>query len=185
MTNLNTQPAAIRRRTIYVDRAIQKWLLIALVTFEIVLVSAALWLLYLQLNAMVEDNLYRIHFSGEANIDPALLRNMLLGLGGLVAINIAVLLMVDWFWTRHINSILQPLIKLLNKVEVLNFSEDEPVEKSHKVVEFAHVWRNNERQRLFKLRTEIAKLDVSGDASAAQAKERKQAALENILKLLP
>lgn len=185
MMNTKLEPASVRRRTVYVDGTIQKWLLIALVTFEIALVSGALWLLYVQLNNMVEANLYRIHFSGEANIDPALLRNMLLGLGGLVAINIAVLLVVDWFWTRHINSILQPLIKLLNKVEVLDFSEDEPVEKSHKVVEFAHVWRNNERQRLFKLRAEIAKLDVSADTSSPQAKERKQATLESILKLLP
>lgn len=183
--NTRTQPATARRRTVYVDEAVQKWLLIALVTFEVVLISGALWLLYQQLNAMVEANLYRIHFSGEANIDPVLLKKMLLGLGGLVAINIVVLLVADWFWTRQVNAILQPLVKLLNKVEELDFSEDEPVEKSHKVVELAHAWRNSERQRLFKLRTEIAKLEVSGDLTSPQAKERARTALESILKLLP
>lgn len=185
MKNAKKQSPPIRRRTIYVDGAVQKWLLIALVTFEVILISVALWLFYLQLQSMVEANLYRIHFSDEPQIDPLLIKNVLFGLGGLIGINIAVLLIVDWFWSRHVNSILRPFTQLLNKVEALDFSEDKPVAESHKVVELAHVWRNCERQRLFKLRTEIAKLEVSCDPSSAQAKELARTVLENIRKLLP
>ena len=47
-----------------------------------------------------------------------------------------------------------------------------------------HAWRNSERQRLFKLRAEIAKLEA-GDTSTPQARERMRSALEGILKLLP
>ena len=183
--NTKSQPISIRRRIIYVDGAVQKWLLIALVAFEVILVSVALWLLYLQLQSMVEANLYRIHFSDKPNVDPVLVKNMLFGLGGLIGINIAVLLVVDWFWSRHVNMILQPFTQLLSKVEVLDFSEDIAVAEQHKVVEIAHVWRNNERLRLFKLRSEIAKLEVSGDFSTPQGQQRTRTTLESILKLLP
>ena len=54
MKNAKKQSPPIRRRTIYVDGAVQKWLLIALVTFEVILISVALWLFYLQLQSMVE-----------------------------------------------------------------------------------------------------------------------------------
>lgn len=185
MVNEKKQSISVKRRIIYVDGAVQKWLLIALVAFEIALVSGALWLLYLQLSAVVEDNLYRVHFSDEPHIDPMLIKNVLFGLGALVAINVGVLLIVDWFWSRNINSILQPFAKLLGKVEALDFSEDMAVPKSHKVVDLAHAWRNSERQRLFKLRTEIAKLEGRGGSSDPQEKARARETLEYIVKLLP
>lgn len=183
--NSKSQQKFIQRRLIYIDGAVQKWLLIALVAFEIILVSVALWLLYLQLQSMVEANLYRIHFSDKPHVDPLLVKNMLFGLGGLIGINIAVLLVVDWFWSRQVNLILRPFTQLLSKVEALDFSEDMAIAEPHKVVELAHVWRNSERQRLFKLRAEIARLEVSGDFSTPQVQQRTRTTLESILKLLP
>ena len=187
--NAKIQPISARRRIIYVDGSVQKWLLVALVTFEAVLVSIALWLLYRELNALLEANLYRIHFSESPQIDPLLIKNALYGLGGLIIINIAVLLVVDWFWTRHVKSILRPFTQLLNKVEALDFSEDMPEQRSHKVIELAHAWRNHERQRLFQLRTEIAKLKGANEKNSSQGSvthetESNRHTLEKIIKLL-
>ena len=187
--NAKIQPISVRRRIIYVDGSVQKWLLVALVTFEAVLVSLALWLLYRELNALLEANLYRIHFSESPEIDPLLIRNALYGLGGLIVINVAVLLIVDWFWSRHVKSILRPFTQLLNKVEALDFSEDMPEQTSHKVIELAHSWRNHERQRLFQLRTEIAKLKSTDEKNSAQEVlphevESTRHTLQNIVKLL-
>ena len=184
---ISTHPSTARRRIVYVDRALQKWLLITLVTFEVLLISGALWMLYLQLNSLLEANIYRIHFTDSPHVYPLLLNNAVVGICGLVAINLILLLVADRLWARHINSILQPLNALLTKVEELDFSEDvgSAIPATHKVIDLAYGWRKSERQRLLKLREEISRLDALGDLSTLEAQASARAALENILKLLP
>lgn len=180
-----TTQTATRRHIVYVDDRLQKWLLIALVTFEVLLIAGALWMLYLQLDSLLEANLYRVHYSGDPHIYPLLLKNALIGIGGLIGINLVLLLIADRMWSRHVNSILQPLNELLAKVEALDFSDEVSTAASHKVVELARSWRNSERQRLRKLRAQIAELDLPGGPPSPEAQARARAALENILKLLP
>ena len=175
---------AFKRRTVYVDGAVQKWLLIALVTLEVLLISGALWILYLQLNELLEANLYRSHFSDKPHIYPLLFKNALIGLGGLVVINIVVLWIADRLWSRHVNSILRPVFEMLRKVESLDFCEDAIPAASHRVIGLAYRWRKTERERLLKLRAEIARLAVT-DVSSAANKERIRAELVAICKLLP
>ncbi|MDO8413619.1 MAG: hypothetical protein Q7S51_07520 [Gallionellaceae bacterium] len=179
---MNTSPT-VKRRTVYVDGAVQKWLLITLVTLEIMLISAALWMLYIQLNDLLEANLYRSHFSDKPHIYPLLLKNALIGLSGLVVINIVVLWVADRLWSRHVNSILHPVIELLSKVEALDFREDVPVSVVHRVIGLAHRWRKTEHERLLKLRAEIAKLEAENVSTAG--KEQTRVVLATICKLLP
>ncbi len=177
-----TPPKIIKRRIVYVDHSVQRWLLIALVSLEIILVGGALWLLYLQLINAVEANLYRAHAVGKPDIYP-LIKMALIGLSGLLAINLFVLWIVDRLWARHLASILRPLTELITRVEALDFSPDELSAKPHKVVELAHTWRETERQRLLALRAAINQLDVSGPTGGSADKNR--AILETIRKLLP
>lgn len=184
---MNTIPQSdfIKRRFVYVDEKVQKGLLIALVTLEILLVAGTIWVLYSQMSDVMEANLYRAHFSGKQHLYPLLLETALAGLSGLVTINVLILWVAGWVWMRHVNSIVKPLRELLDKDEVLNFSEDAAVHIPHKVVGLALTWRHNKRQRMLKLRTEIAKLNELGELSDAEAQRHARASLEAIRKLLP
>lgn len=148
-----------KRRIIYIDDNIQKRVLIALVTLEVLLIAGTLWILYIQMSEIVEANLYRIHIIQNQSIYPLLLKTVMMGLIGLIAVNTLMLWIVSWLWARHIDSILNPFRKLVSKVEALDFREDEPISIPHKVVELALAWRHFNRQNMLKLRQEISQLD--------------------------
>lgn len=184
MMNTPVKQNLIKRRIIYVDASVQKWLLVALVMLEILLISGALWLLYVQMINTIEANLYRAHAVAKPDIY-SLMRVALIGLGGLLIINIAVLWMVDRLWARQLATIIKPLMAMVSKVEMLDFSADAPVTRQHEVVNLAHTWRNTERQRLLNLRAAINQLDVSSEAPTAAQQGQMRATLEAIRKLLP
>lgn len=175
----------VKRRIIYVDDKVQKGLLIALVTLEVLLIAVTLWVLYVQMGEVVDANLYRVHFSDKPNVYPLLLKTILGGVIGMIAINVLVLWIAGWVWMRHVNSIIKPFRELVGKVEALDFSEDAAAHVPHQVVDLALSWRRTKRQRLLKLRTEIAKLNDLGDLSDAAVRVRARASLEAIRELLP
>ena len=182
--NAIPQPDFAKRRIVYVDERVQKWLIIALVTIEVMLLSGALWVIYLQLSGALDANLYRAHIAAKPRIYPPL-QIALIGLVGLATVNIVALLVADWVWARHLNSILQPLLELVGRVEALDFFEDAPAASPHKVVELARAWRKMERQRLLNLRAAITQLETPGDPSSPEAEMRARVALEAVRKLLP
>ena len=182
--NAIPQSNSIKRR-MYVDDKVQKGLLLALLALEIMLVIGTLWVLYLQLGKVVDNHLYRVHPSNKSLLYPLLLKTPLIGLSGMVVINIVMLWVASRVWIRHVSSIVKPFMELMSKVEALDFSEDAAVHAPHKVVDLALAWRHTKRQRLLRLRREIAKLDELGDLSGAEAPRRARASLEEILKLLP
>lgn len=179
--NSQSKPNFSKRRIIYVDDYIQKGLLVALVTLEALLIVGTLWILYLQMSEVVDANLYRIHFSQKPNIYPLLLKTIMIGLIGLIAVNVLMLWLISWIWSRHVDSILNPFRKLISKVEALDFREDEPISIPHKVVELALTWRHSKRQHMLKLRQEISSLDELDDSPEALI--LKQSRLETIKKL--
>lgn len=175
----------VKRRIIYVDDKVQKGLLVALVVLEILLIAGTLWMLYLQMSEIVDANLYRVHFSEKPNIYPLLLKTAMVGVIGLIAINVLVLWVAGWVWAHHVDSILKPFRELIGKVEAMDFTEDAPLVFPHKVVELALAWRRSKRQDMLKLRQEIARLDELGDLSDAATHARARASLEAIRELLP
>ncbi len=179
------QSNSIKRRIVYVDDKVQKGLLLALLALEILLIIGTLWVLYLQLGKVVDDNLYRVHVSNKPLIYPLLLKTPLVGLSGMVVINILMLWVASRVWIRHVSSIVKPFMELMSKVEAMDFSEDAAVHAPHKVVGLALAWRHTKRQRLLRLRREIAKLDELGDLSGAEAQRCARASLEEIRKLIP
>lgn len=178
------QPGFVKRRIIYVDDKIQKRLLIALLTIEILLVVVTLGVLYWQMNSVTEANLYQVHFPGKPNLYALLLKTALAGLTGLVVINVLMLWIAGWVWACHVDSIVKPFSELIGKVEALDFSEDAVMHVPHKVVGLVLAWRHTRRQHLLKLRAEITKLDELGELSSAETQRRARASLEAIRELL-
>ncbi|MDH4235294.1 MAG: hypothetical protein OEV15_09215 [Gallionella sp.] len=183
--NTIASPNIIKRHIYYVDEKVQKGLLIALLTIEVLLIAGTLWMLYLQMGNVVEDRLYRVHLSDRADIYLPLLKTVLISLTGMVVINILMLWIASWVWERHVNSILKPFRELVGKVESLDFSKDAAINVSHKVVDLALAWRYTKRQRLLKLREEVTKLGELGDLSSAEARCQARSSLEAIRELLP
>lgn len=179
------QSGSVKRRIVYVDEKVQKGLLVALVTLEVLLVSGTLWVLYVQMGEVVDANLYRVHFSGQPNIYPLLFKTGLIGIGALVAVNIIVLWIATWVWARHVDAIVRPFRELVAKVEALDFSEDQAQEVLHEVVDLALAWRHSKRRILHKLRAEITTLGELGDLSGFEAQRRARATLESIRDQLP
>ncbi|MGC2165854.1 MAG: hypothetical protein WA632_07560, partial [Gallionella sp.] len=81
----------VKRRIIYVDGKVQKGLLLTLIILEAALIAGTLWMLYQQMSEIVNANLYRVHFIEQANIYPLLLKTVLIGVLGLIAINVILL----------------------------------------------------------------------------------------------
>ena len=180
-----TESSHAKRHIIYLDDKVQKGLLVTLVTLEILLIAGTLWMLYLQMSEIVDANLYQVRFSGKPDILPLLFKTALVGVVGLVSINILVLWIAGWVWARHVDSILKPFRKLLGKVEALDFSEDEDMAVPHEVVDLALAWRSCRRQDLLKMRREIARLGELGDLSESGLRAQACASLEAILELCP
>lgn len=185
MINAMNQSSPVKRRIIYVDEKIQRGLLVALVTLEILLIISTLWVLYIQMGEVLDANLYRVHFSAGHNIYPLLLKIGLIGIGALIVVNIVVLWIATWVWAGYIDSIIRPFRELVAKVEKLDFTEDPPQEVEHKVVDLALEWRHSKRRILQKLRMEITELEKLGDMSDIEVQRRARVALESIRDQLP
>ena len=185
--NTRTIPesAVVRRKIHYVDHAVQKWLIVALLALEVTLMATALWILHGQLSEIIDQNLYRIHQHEGPSIFAQLLAETLTVLAWLVAANVVALVIADRVWAHYLNSILSPFAAMMGRVEELDLGEDQPPRRSHETLELAVAWRKNERQRCQSIRDEIAGLDPQQDFSDPRARGELRASLERLRQLLP
>jgi hypothetical protein len=147
-TNSSTPGKPHQRKIHYIDHVLQKWLLIALVVLEAVVLSVAGVILYIRLNDIIEESLYRIHFAGQTSMLSALLTESLLIIGGLVAVNLVALFAADRIWSHYVKGILLTLRDLLSNTRELNLRADVvDVPQRHKVLTLALSWRLAERER--------------------------------------
>lgn len=140
------------RKIHYIDHVLQKWLLIALVALEVIVLSVAGGILYWKLSQVADEALYRIHFGQQPSLFSVLLKEAMWVLTGLVTVNLLALFMADRIWVRYVRSIVLSLRDLLAKSRELDFSEDTEMLRRHKVVTLALDWRHHERARLLMMR---------------------------------
>lgn len=151
-------PANRRRRLRIVDDMLQKWLLVALVIMESVLVTAAIWFLYRALDAAVDENLYRVHFSGSVDMLTLLVREGLPVIGVLLLANLGALMVADRIWICYVNNILAHLRALIGASENLDLRPLPPPPVSHAVLDQAVQWREGEAQFMAQVREAVAAL---------------------------
>lgn len=173
----SSTPAQPHQRSIkYIDQALQKWLLVALVALEILILAGAGAILYFRLDATVEDSLYRVHLAGQPSMLSVLLKESLQIVVGLIAINLMALFVADRIWARHVRGILGALRKILHSVRDLDLREEAVTEISphHEVLMVGLEWHRTERERHLALRKSLAMLehmakqpDTSDDAFRA------------------
>lgn len=159
-------PGASHSRKIhYIDHALQKWMLIALVLLEVLVLSAAGAILYWRLSLIVDESVYRIHLGDQPSMFSVLLKESMSVLTGLVAANLLALFVADRIWVRYVGGIVLSLRGLLTKSRGLDFTQDADMVQRHKVVALALGWRRQERARLLALRESIEVVVASSSAT--------------------
>ncbi len=175
---MRARPRVVRRKKC-IDESIQVPLVVALVLLEISLACAAAGLLYLRLDAVIDENLYRIHLAGTETMLGQLLRQAAVVLGAFVAVNAAVLLAADWIWRRRVNRIVRELILAVRKASSLDYTPDPAIAGTHPALALAANWREKERARLWGIREAATGLDATAGEVATRA------AFTRISRLLP
>ena len=180
--NTITRPT-YRRQIHYVDKSIQRSLLIALVALEVILVCVSTWVAYWHLNTLIEDSLYRVHLVQTGPILMRLVTNGFAVLGLFALVNLIALMLAQRIWSRHENLVLNSFTDLIDKTRQLDFSSDLANTQQHEVLALAITWRTRERNRFTAIRYQLAKLDVP--VSADKSLNDMLLAVENLQKLLP
>lgn len=186
MPNSSSQPGQTHHRRIhYIDHVLQKWMLIALVVLEVVVLSVAGAILYVRLNIIADESLYRIHFAGQPSMFSVLLKESLQVLGGLVAANLVALFVADRIWTHYVRGIVHALRGLLSRTRALDLRADaDQLAPRHKVLALAQGWRLAERARHLALRESFAELERVA-AQTSVAPDQLRACLLNLRGHLP
>ena len=150
-----------QRNVTYIDQALQKWLLVALVVLEVLILVGAGAVLYFRLDAAVEDSLYRVHMAGQPSMLSVLLKESVQIVVGLIAVNLIALLVADRIWARHVRGILGALRIILQSVRDLDLREETVSEISprHEILVVGLEWHRTERKRHLALRKSIAALE--------------------------
>ncbi len=150
---LSLQPN--RRRIRLVDDVLQKWLLVALVVMEAVVVALAIWALYRALGAIVDANMYRIHFADNDSMWPLLVSEGMRVLGGMLLVNLVALIIADRIWAYYVYGILRNLGRLMDASGRLDFTDHHPIFFHHAVLDQAFAWRRSEAAHLSSVRARV------------------------------
>ncbi|HEY0844614.1 MAG TPA: hypothetical protein VGE12_04575 [Noviherbaspirillum sp.] len=155
---MNPNSAQDRRRIVYVDHVLQKWLLAALVVLECVLTGLAIWGLYLILGDLIDRNMYRVHFSPDDDI----LRDfavegakILIGTG---VINLAAIILADRIWAVYVGSIVRGLDKVMLAARDLDLMQRRDVRRTHVLLDRVLRWQRSESLRLRRIRHSVRHL---------------------------
>lgn len=164
----DTKPG-FRRRQHYIDSAIQRPLLLALVLLEITLLLAASWLAYEHLNTLIDAHLYRVHISEARPVWVQLAQEGGWMLLLFATVNLLALLVVEWAWIRRENLVLMDFRRLCQKSETLDFSADAPPARPYRVLLLASSWRTREGDRFKEIRAQAQRLcDLAASPAGEQ-----------------
>ena len=156
------------RRRHYVDRVLQGWLLIGLITLEILLFGIGLYIIYQNMNAAIEMQIFQAHAANESG-STLLLSELMRVLPWILVVNIIAVLITNRVWARYITNIIYSLRQMLVAASKLDFKGvPDQSEYSHEVLEKGAVWMRRERERNQMLKAAIAELSVDSEPVEAQ-----------------
>ena len=177
-----TNPTFHQRKTRYVDETLQRFLLIGLVFLEAGLAAGLAWMMFLRLNGIVEESLYRVHLADAVPILTQLIHEAVILLTIFGVANVVALVVVDLLWRRYINSILRQFMQLMDKTYQLDFTSDPSIRSHHHILDLAVAQRDQDRIRLSAIRDHLSRLEpamlVTDDTQAVRDIMR---ALDNLL----
>lgn len=169
---------------LYVDFKIQMRLLITLLLLEATLTVGSIAYLYFRFKAIIEDNLYRMHYA-VGDLSPLLLNEAGEVLFVMLLINLVCLLVADRVWVRYVQRVLQTFTHLAAKVADMDFRPDLESSDQHAALDLMLAWRQKERGRVTAVAALLQQLDLSGDFTTPQTQAHLQGLLHTLRLLLP
>lgn len=149
-----------RRRARYVDRAIQRPLLLAVTALEVVLVMASVWFIHWRLTHYIDDSMYRMHALEAALSLNRLALEVLPVLALFGAFNLLVLTLIAALWSAYENRALQRLMSLMAKTTELDFSADPVEHRQLQVLSLVAIWRARDRARFAAIRNQLEQVET-------------------------
>jgi len=156
-----------RRRRYYTDLKVQGYLLVGLIAVEVLLVSAVLYLLYNDINSVIEAHLFRIH-APEQGAWPELFRVLGVVLLLFLALNMVLMLLIHLWWGRYIKNTVKQFSIMLERLLNLEFSSSgEEIRKKHPAAELIELWYEKEKARNQRIATLLQRLRELDDTAWA------------------
>ena len=173
------------RRIRYIDEHLQFWLLVALVLMEVLLVASSLTIVHYRLDAVIEENLYRVHLAAQPPMLHMLATATLHVLGWTLFWNLLALLAADWIWTRHVRSITAPFDALMERMAHLRLEDEDGLADLHPVSILAKSWYFTEKFRLSELRLTLKQLQAMQDPLQETGRKQALGLLQHMRAQLP
>ena len=146
-----------RRRQHLIDKKVQGQFLTALVIIEVLIFALGMMMVYQDMQAVMEDNLYRVHQHVQGG-RPLLLKQLLLTVPWIIGVNIVLLIIADRIWQRNVQVIVAELQAVLEKVRKLDLRGYHVHGDQHEVLQQAEHWFGVERERYHQLHTGVHQL---------------------------
>ena len=135
-----------RRRRHFVDPRMQGRLLWGLIGLELLLFTIAMFVIYFDMQRILEESLYRVHQQLPSG-RPLLLQALWVTVPWVVGINILLVLYVDSIWKKALRPIISQLQEILIKVKRLDLRHRVDHAEEHEVLQSANEWLKKERER--------------------------------------
>jgi hypothetical protein len=147
-----------QRKRFYTDQKIQGYLLVGLITLELVLVCLLVFYLYSEINNIIEDHLYRAHRIYKTTW-PAIFTLLAVTMSYFVVINILVLYLAHVIWGRYVKQTITVFSSVLDKIIDLDFSDSwSSKQGQHRIVDLIGRWFDKEKKRNWDISSHIERL---------------------------
>ena len=154
--NLPLSPNHHVRRRHFVDRNVQGRLIVALILIEIVLFAVAMWFVYQEMQAAIDQELYRVH-QVAVRSSPVLFHVLYQTVPWIILVNLLVLVTLDRLWGRYVSIIIRKLRVLAQNVASLDLRSQQ-YDTEHEVLRQARQWIASEHLRCQQIRQSVQSL---------------------------
>lgn len=181
---MNEQTYQHRRRRHFVDKMIQGQLLWGLISIECLLFTVGMFVIYSDLQIVLQDSMYRVHQEAKGGRS-LLLKELLLIFPWIITANLLLVLVVDRRWKRLVRNIVLQLQDILYRVRRLDLRIYPVQQTDHEVLQHAKQWLDKERDRNAHLQTQVREVsELTNDGGAIELHQMRER-LKTMSRLLP
>jgi len=154
-----------KRHRHYINPAIQKQLIIALLVVEVLLICVTVLWLYHDMSQLIETNMFRIHIQNTLSVEFFTLR-LLQVASVLLIVNVLLASVTVWYWRNNIERVIAPIDHITELIKKLDFTTEPEVFVQDKATQAAAQWFKREKNKLIEVRKIIAEIDMQAPKSA-------------------
>ena len=155
----------------FINFGLQNRLIISLIVLELVLISVSVFVVYLDMNQIIEDNMFRIHIKNTLSVEYFAGR-VLQVMFVLLLVNILLASFIVWRWRLYVNSIVMPLQATVSSIHKLDFTLTAEKPVRHDAVIIADQWLHREKDRFTEVRKLLSGINLDETQNALESLSR-------------